>query len=71
MRRSIDNNDSESNIFISLDDSSDNGSSEAAGYYGQNNYTNQSDSVSMASSELNNERDGGMHIYKNTITIYI
>ena len=54
------NDDSSINIFISLDDSSDNGSSEAADYYGQNNYIIQSDSVSMASSD--NEGDGGIHI---------
>ena len=35
----------------------------------KNNYTNQSDSVSMASSELNNEDDGSMYISTNTITI--
>ena len=70
IRRAMINDDSSIYIFIGLDDFSDHGSSEAAGYYGQNNYIIQSDSVSMTSSDLNDEGDGGMHISTNTITIY-
>ena len=63
------NDDSCINIFMSLDDFFNNESSEGAGYYEKNNYINKSDSVSMTSSD--NERDGGTHISKNIITIYI
>ena len=70
MRRAMINDDSSIYIFIGLDDFSDQGSSEAAGYYEKNNYIHQSDSVSMVSSELNIEEDGGMHISTNTITMY-
>ena len=56
--------DSSINIPKSLNNFSDNGSRKAAGYYEKNNYINPSDSVSMVSSKLNNEEDGGMYINK-------
>ena len=70
IRRAMINDDSSINIPKSLNDFSDNGSRKAAGYYEKNNYIHQSDSVSVVSSELNVEEDGGMHISTNTITIY-
>ena len=70
IRRSMVNDDYNINIFIRLNEFFDNGSRKAAGYYEKNNYIHQSDSVSMVSSELNIEEDGGMHIPTNTITIY-
>ena len=64
------NDESSNNIPKSLKNFSDNGSRKAAGYYEKNNYINPSDPVSMVSSKLNNEEDGGMNISTNTITIY-
>ena len=62
IRRAMINNDSDYNIFISIDKFSDYGSRQVTGYYGQNNYINQSNFVSMVSSELNNEEDKNMDV---------
>ena len=59
--RAIVNNDSNNNTFISLSNFFDHGSREVTGYYGQNNHINQSNFVSMVSSELNNEEDRNMN----------
>ena len=64
------NNDFDNSIFISLNYFSDHGSREATDYYGQNNNTNQSNFVSMVSSELNNEEDESMYISTTTIAKY-
>ena len=62
IRRGMINNDSDNNIFISINKFSDQGSREVTGYYGQNNYIDSSNSVSMISSELNNEEDKNMDV---------
>ena len=62
IRRAMINNDPDNNIFISIDNFSVNGSRQVTGYYGQNNYFNQSNFVSMVSSELNNEEDKNMDV---------
>ena len=62
IRRAMINDDSSINIPKSLNDFSDNGSRKAAGYYEKNNYINQSDSVSIVSSEFNNEEDENLNI---------
>ena len=62
IRRAMINNDIDNSIFISLNDFSDYGSREATGYYRNVNYTNQSNFVSMVSSELNNEEDENMDV---------
>ena len=56
------NDDPDDIIFVSLNNFSDHGSREATGYYGQNNYINQSNFVSIVSSELNNEEDKNMDV---------
>ena len=70
IRRTMVNYDFDNNIFISIDNFSDYGSRQVTGYYGQNNYFNQSNFVSMVSSELNNEEDESMYISTTTITKY-
>ena len=62
IRRAIVNDDSNINIFMSLDDFSNHGSREVTGYYGKNNYIYPSNFVSTVSSELNNEDDGNMYV---------
>ena len=62
IRRAIINNYSDNNIFISIDKFSDYGSRQVTGYYGQNDNINQSNFVSMVSSELNNEEDKNMDV---------
>ena len=56
------NNDSDPNIFRILNDFPDHGSRDETDYYEQNNYMNKSHSVSMVSSDINNEEDGNMNI---------
>ena len=70
IRRVMVNYDFDNNIFISLNYFSDHGSRQVTGYYEQNNNTNQSNFVSMVSSELNNEEDESMCISTTTITKY-
>ena len=62
IRRAINNNYSESNIFKNLNDFLDYGSREKPGYYEKIYYTNQSNPVPMVSSELNNDEDGKMDV---------
>ena len=54
------NNDS--NIFINLNKFPGHGSNDATGYYEKINEFNNSCSVLMFSSEINNEEDGDMNI---------
>ena len=61
-RRAKVKNDSNNNIFMNSNEFPDHGSSEETGYYENNNYINPSYSVSMVSSELNNEEDGNINI---------
>ena len=61
IRRAINNNDSESNIFKNLNDFLDHGSREKTGYYEKIYYTI-SKSVPMVSSELYNEGDENMDV---------
>ena len=64
IRRAMVSDDSDDNIFLSLNDFSDHGSREATGYYEQHNYINPSNFVSMVSSELNDEEDENMDVYQ-------
>ena len=70
IRREKVNNDSSNNIFMNSNDFPDHGLNEETGYYEKNNYINQSYPVLMISSELNNEEDGGMHLYQQIPLLY-
>ena len=61
IRRAMANNDLDNNILTTENNFPDYGSREETDYYEQNNYFNQSYSVSMFSSELNND-EGNMNI---------